>query len=266
VLATVEPSNSEMPTLKPAQAQQATNAVMVQPQEQPAGFVWPTADIASNMQSRQLSVAEWIYDGWQYSDQQRYKEALDAWQRGLNSMTDAQLLATLGAYSMLENAIEQLQQIGRDQKVFIVRSNMNGRDIYYVLSARQVPADIGERQVKLASLKKAAGITGKLLACESGKFKSTLTPRAPAAPDLLTASEPQSFTINRFDLSGNKLLSTDFILINLREYYGDGRTIRDIKRIKRDVINLYHMSGYSKVKVNLVQLALNETVTIQIDE
>jgi len=145
-----------------------------------------------------------------------------------------------------------------------------------------VPVDIYERQEKLDTLKKAAGISGFLLACESKKFKSgpiadnhfanvklqeATPPRQKSSgANVWAAIESQSFTINRFEVSGNSLLPTDFILISLREYYGDEKTRSDIKQIRRDIISLYRMSGYSRVKVKLPQQMDEETVGIQIDE
>ncbi|NWF36829.1 POTRA domain-containing protein [Mariprofundus sp. KV] len=225
---------------------------------------------------------EWINDGWHYFEQQDYATALLKWQRGLNGLNGDRLLATLGAFSQLGNAVNRLQKIGPDHNAIIIRSSMNGRDIYYVLSATEVPVDIFDRQEQLKSLKKAAGISGFLLACESKKFRSgpisdnhfaniklyrNITPtKKVVARDIWTAIESQSFTINRFEVSGNKLLPTDFILISLRDYYGDERSRSDINQIRNDVISLYQMSGYSKVKVNLPKQVDNDTIAIQIDE
>jgi len=240
----------------------------------------------SGTELEQVSIAagdpEWIEEGWFYFEQMDYATALLKWQRGLNTLNGDRLLATLGAFSQLGNAVNRLHKIGPDHQAMIIRSNMNGRDIYYVLSASYVPADIFERQEELATLKKAAGIPGFLLACESKKFKSgplsdnhfanlklyrNIAPlKKTVARDIWTAIESHSFTINRFEVSGNKLLPTDFILISLRDYYGDERSRSDIKQIRNDVISLYQMSGYPKVKVNLPKQVDSDTIEIQIDE
>ena len=235
-----------------------------------------------NRASLEAGNPDWIDEGWQYFEQQDYATALLKWQRGLNGLSGDRLLATLGAFSQLGNAVNRLQKVGPEHKAMIIRSNMNGRDIYYVLSASHVPADIFDRQEQLKSLKKAAGISGFLLACESKKFRSgpisdnhfaniklyrNITPaKKVVARDIWTAIESQSFTINRFEVSGNKLLPTDFILISLRDYYGDERPRSDIKQIRNDVISLYQMSGYAKVKVNLPEQVDGDTIAIQIDE
>ena len=267
--------------LKQVATNHAISVTLKQKAEEKAIEVAQKKSDEEKMRAR-ISTTRWIKDGWQHNENHAYGDALLSWQRGLNSLPDNQLLATLGAFSQLGNAINRLKKIGHDHNAFIIRSNMNGRDIYYVLSARQVPADIYERQEKLETLKEAAGIAGFLLACESKKFKSgpiaenhfanvklyegSAPRRKSTSANLWAAVESKSFTINRIEVSGNSLLPTDFILISLREYYGDERTRSDIKQIRRDIISLYRMSGYSQVKVKLPQQMDDETVGIQINE
>jgi len=85
-------------------------------------------------------------------------------------------------------------------------------------------------------------------------------------PTIKAAPPSNQFSINRFEISGNMLVPTDTILINLRDYYGSKKNRSDLKRIRRNVINLYHILGYYGVRIKVPSTIEDETVFIHINE
>lgn len=274
-------STQEKSAVSTTEVQKRSNNPSREQLNQQAHTAVNSAEVKPSRSLNTEASIEWIKEGWFHFNISSYADALLIWQRGLNQMPDERLLATLGAFSQLGNALNQLQNIGSEHHAFIIRSNMNGREIFYVLSASNIDSDIYVRQEKLASLKRAAGISKLLLAIESKKFKSApisdnhfaniklykkIRPVQKAETNIWKVIESNSFTINRFEVTGNKLLPTDYILISLRDYYGDKKTRSDMKQIRSDVINLYQMSGYSRVKVNLPKQLAEDTIEIRINE
>jgi len=204
------------------------------------------------------------------------QQALEIWQKGVNQLADKRLLASLGVYAHFSYAVDKLKQVGPSYGAFIIRRNQHGRMLFYVLSMRQVAVDRNQRQLDLADLKQAAGITGILLAVEAGTIKlhpvptnyfsdttakpvlnnTTLTTDTIAVPET-------SFSINRFEIIGNQHISTDIILMSLRDFYGSDKTRADLQSIKKQIIEIYRMSKIYHVQVSTPQL-VDDTVRITI--
>jgi len=174
--------------------------------------------------------------------------------------------------------VDKLKQVGPSNGAFIVRRNQQGRMLYYVLSTRLVAVDRSQRQLDLTDLKHAAGITGVLLAVEAGTIKLQPVPtdyfsETSARPVLNnttpttdTMAVPEaSFSINRFEISGNQHISTDIILMSLRDFYGSDKTPADLQSIKKQIIETYRISKIYHVQVLSPQL-VDDTVRITIRE
>ncbi len=221
---------------------------------------------------------EWVAAGWQQISANHDDQSLAIWQKGVNQLDDKRLLASLGVYAHFPYAVDKLKQVGPSNGAFIVRRNQQGRMLYYVLSMRQVPVERSKRQLELADLKQAAGITGTLLAVEAGTIKLQPVPtdyfsKAIAKPVLkkttpttVTMATPEnSFSINRFEISGNQHISTDIILMSLRDFYGSDKTPADLQSIKNQIIEIYRMSKIYNVQVSTPQL-VDDTVRFTIRE
>jgi len=222
---------------------------------------------------------EWVDVGWQQINTGQYDKALATWQQGINQLDDQRLLASVGVYAHFPYAIDQLKQIGPAFDAFIIRREQNARLLYYVLSTRQVPTDRNSRQLVLADLKQAAGITDILIAVQAKDIKLNPVPtdylsKTTMKPDrhitkpasILMATLPNIFSINRFEISGNQHISTDIILMNLSDFYGSGKTHADLELIKKQVLETYHMAKIYNVKIKTPHLIDDDTVHITIRE
>jgi len=231
--------------------------------------------------AEQQDRSAWIESGWQHIQKNRVSSAMRSWQQGVNKLDDKQLLGSLGLFSDFSNAIRRLKQAGRDEKVFIVRQPLKQGWYYHLLTAQPIEKDIEHRQIVMAALKKTVGIEGKLLANEAAKFKS----HSAATYELVNKTDERdeetveledyqpiivmdadTFTINSFEVKGNKQVSTDIILMSLRDYYGSERTDSDLKSIRRQVIDTHHISRVYNIKVKRPILIDEDTVLITITE
>jgi len=220
----------------------------------------------------------WVDAGWQQIASGHYRKALSIWQQGVNDMPDHRLLASIGVYARFPYALEQLKQAGQPYGVLIVRHHQHGRIFYYVLSTRQISADRSKRQSRQADLKQAAGINDMLLAVEAKRLKVQPVPtdyfskivakpvrsmKTPAT--VILAAPASSFSINRFEINGNQHISTDVILMSLRDFYGAGRTRSDLTRISDQLMETYRAAKLYNVHIATLQL-LDDTVQITILE
>lgn len=220
--------------------------------------------------------AEWVDQGWRSLDRNRYADALYYWQKGLNRLDPMQPVCVAGAFSQLGYAIERAEAIGRQRGAFIIRPDYIGQGYFTVLVA-------DTERYRPTRLKAETGIREGFYIAASGRFQSgnfsgnpytdvaLHTPVNHTALHLHPATysptpAPDAFTINRFEVSGNKLLPTDLILISLRDYYVGEHSTTDIDHIRRTVIDLYEMSGYSHVRIGLPHKLESDTVEINIDE
>jgi len=225
---------------------------------------------------------DWVNAGWRQIAASHHDKALAIWQQGVNQLDDKRLLASIGVYAHFPYAIAQLKTVGPGFGAFIARRQQQGRTLYFVLSVRQTPADKKIRQLLLADLKQAAGISGPLLAAAAGTFKphsksTDLTPPVPthaarkspqtARPGSDGATEPAiAFSINRFEISGNKLVSNDTLLMGLGEFYGAAKTRSDLTSIRNRIVEVYRLAGVGNVRVSKPQLVHDDTVQITIQE
>ncbi len=236
---------------------------------------------------------EWIDSGWQHINAGQYIKALETWQQGINQLDDKRLLASVGVYAHFPYAIAQLKQVGPDFGALIVRRILNDRLLYFVLSTRHVSANRSKRQLALADLKQAAGITDILIAVEAstiklhpvptdylsisivkpvlhaGKAEKTIgekSARTAHRPATSPSSEVvNSFSINRFEINGNHHITTDIILMGLSDFYGSGKSQSDLKSIQNQVLEIYRMSGFYNMRVSTPQL-VDDTIHINILE
>jgi len=223
----------------------------------------------------------WIEQGWNQIEQGRISSAMSNWQQGLNSLDDKQLLGSLGVFSELPNALARLKQAGRDEKSFILRQPHKQGWRYHLLTAQPIERDLEHRQITMAVLKTRIGITGKLLANEASKFKKhpvtsdhhiktavtqNIEREEPENYQPIIALDPDTFTINSFEVKGNKRVSTDIILMSLRDYYGSERTDSDLKSIRRQVIDTHNISRVYNISVKNPILIDEDTVLITITE
>ncbi|PJA31699.1 MAG: hypothetical protein CO187_07995 [Zetaproteobacteria bacterium CG_4_9_14_3_um_filter_53_7] len=237
----------------------------------------------------------WTDAGWQQMQQKDNATAMNIWQQGVNTLPDKQLLGSLGTFSGFANALDTIERAGREEHVFIIRTAGRHGWVYNALTAQPITRDIEMRQLEMAALKQRVGIEDKLLANEAGKFKQkpaadyaltiqpaaagqhvkttalvakrTYSPRSSAAayqPIMAVAST--SFTINSFEVEGNKRVSTDTILLSLRDYYGSDKTSSEFRDIKRQIIDIYNMEHVYNVKVNTPRFIEDDTVLISITE
>jgi len=217
----------------------------------------------------------WIQSGWQQIASGHHRQALSIWQQGVNQIPDRQLLASIGVYAHFPYALAQLKQVGPSYDAFIIRHKQRESVLYYVLSARRVPSSLSKRQRLLGDLKRAAGISDTLLAIEAKKLKTETLPTdhfsTPARKSMppttaITATAAANFSINRFDISGNRHLSTDAILISLSDFYGPGKKHSDLTSIRNQVMETYHRAGIYSVRIAMPQLINDDTVQISIEE
>ncbi len=225
------------------------------------------------------SVLPWVDAGWSELQNDNTTAALNVWQQGTNNLPDKQLLGFLGAYSSLDNAIDTIKRAGQNENVFIVRNSAKGKLYYYALTAQAFAKDMAIRQVEMSVLKERLGIHGKLLANEARKFKQGYITSEPLLvhnktskkvaekkqqPILAVADE--SFTINSFEVKGNKRVSTDTILLSLRDYYGSEKSPSEFKNIRRQIMDIYNMERVYNVKINTPRFIEEDTVLISITE
>jgi len=220
----------------------------------------------------------WVDAGWSQMQNDNMNAALNAWQRGINNLPDKQLLGFLGAFSSLDNAVDTIKRAGKNENVFIVQSYGKNKLYYYALTAQPFTEDLAIRQVEMLFLKERLGIHGKLLANEARKFKQGYVADIPQIvhnkPSKKAAQEQQqiiavadeSFTINSFEVKGNKRVSTDTILLSLRDYYGPEKSPSEFKNIRRQIIDIYNMERVYNVKVNTPRFIEEDTVLISITE
>lgn len=234
------------------------------------------------------SPPDWLTRGWQQLDSYDVNQALQTWQIGLNDLPDNRLLVSLGVFAKQENAVAKVKQIGRQQQLFIAIRHI-GKPLYYVLSMRDVPTDFESRQTSLAGLKKAAHISSRLLALASVNFKNRLIPEH--YPEVLTSkpttrmaipdgsrdllSQPSTEKplttenyppINRVEISGNQQVSTDTIILELRDFFDMKNSPANQALIKRRVADLYHDTGLHHARINIPAGILDDTVRISIHE
>ncbi len=236
----------------------------------------PLSSMAEASTAKTAIPDTWIQSGWQQIASGHRQQALALWQQGVNRLPDRRLLASIGVYAHFPYALEQLKQVGLANDAFIIRRQQGERVLYYVLSARQTPASRNRRQRLLSDLKQAAGITGILLAVEAGKLKTAAATPHVATPApvrkamqpiaSITAMPASSFSINRFEISGNRRISTDAILINLSDFYGPGKKHSDLTSVRNQILELYHSAGIAGVHIAMPQLVNNDTVRIRIKE
>ncbi|TLS66264.1 hypothetical protein FE236_00730 [Mariprofundus erugo] len=217
----------------------------------------------------------WLLKGWEQIDQFNTDEALRTWQQGINALDDHRLLASLGVFSKQENALTKIKQIGREQQVFIAL-RQRGKALYYVLSALPVPADVQARQTALAELKQAAHISSKLLAVSPADFKNpdiqdhfpeiifTSPAKAAHAPASPTADSTP--LINRFEVTGNQQISTDTIIMELREFFDMPNSSETRNLIRLTVAALYRDTGMEHIGIDIPADTADETVRIHITE
>lgn len=226
-------------------------------------------------QNAEATTAPWLLNGWEMIDQFNTDEALRRWQQGVNQLDDHRLLASLGVFSKQENALTKIKQIGREQQVFIAL-RQHGKQLYYVLSALPVPADVEARQSALAKLKQSAHITSKLLAVSPADFKSPDIPAhfpeiifTPSAKSALSPATPATDgvpLINRFEITGNQLISTDTIIMELREFFDMHNSPQTRNLIRLTVAALYRDTGMEHVGIDIPADTSDETVRIHITE
>ena len=230
----------------------------------------------------------WLDNGWKKLDAGEHNAALRIWQQGVNAMPESRLLPSVGVFAHFPYALEQLKQIGPGFGAFLVRHEKQGRMLYFVLSTRPLPLDRKQRQQSLADLKQAAGVTGVLVGESAGTFRLepvpvnffTLKQTRPSPKPVparrletktIKASQPAikidaPFIINRFAITGNKHITTDMILMSLRDFYGRDKTKRDLQLIRDRVRMLYHGEGMTHVQVRMPQPVDEESVQITILE
>lgn len=223
--------------------------------------------------------SDWIEHGWKHIQENNIDSAISIWQRGVNTLDNKQLLGSLGSFASLPNALAMLKRAGRNEKAFIIRQPHSGNWRYRLLTAQAIEKNIETRQIRMAALKASLAIKGKLLANEALKFKNsgtgnarpkqTVAKRTPAAVNeeqLIMALDPETFTINSFEVKGNKRISTDIILMSLKDYYGSEKTDSDLKNIRRQVIDTHNLSRIYNIKVKKPILIAEDTVLITITE
>ncbi len=233
------------------------------------------------------SAPDWLIRGWQQLDSYDVDQALQTWQIGLNDLPDNRLLVSLGVFAKQENAVAKIKQIGRRQQLLIAIRHI-GKPLYYVLSMRDVPTDTESRQASLADLKKAAHINSRLLALASVNFKNRLIPEH--YPEVLTSepttriatpdkrhedSQPSTEKplttenyppINRVEVTGNQQVSTDTIILELRDFFDMRNSPANQTLIKRRVSDLYHDTGLHHARIDIPAGILDDTVRISIHE
>jgi len=141
----------------------------------------------------QIPAVAWVEAGWdqlgKQSNDQQIDEALKQWQLGVDQLPAEQLLAFAGVYRQLPDAVKQLRRIGRAQQAFIVSAPFRGGEAYYVMSARQVPADHGQRATALASLAEAIGNGAMVSANAAARFQAAALSQAGDEPEVSQSAE-----------------------------------------------------------------------------
>jgi len=232
----------------------------------------------------------WLTRGWEQIDIYDIDRAMQIWQIGLNELQDKRLLVSLGVFAKQENAVARIKQLGREQLVFIAIRHI-GKPLYYVLSMRDVAADPALRQEDLAELKQIANITSRLLTMASVNFKNRLilehypelfsskpvyipnresnretaqpSPADQALPEEAGADLP---VISRLEISGNQQVSTDTIILELREFFDMKNSSANRTRIRQSIVQLYHDIGLNHVSINIADAMHDGTVNIAIQE
>jgi len=115
---------------------------------------------------------DWLKLGWGRIGANDTEAALAVWQQGVNRMPAERLLAFIGVYSGISNAVKQLKRIGLAEKALILHADFKGKKAYYLLSAQDVPADHALRREKLASLYKVMQEPATVFANAAGKFQT----------------------------------------------------------------------------------------------
>ncbi|GAV19519.1 hypothetical protein MMIC_P0453 [Mariprofundus micogutta] len=228
--------------------------------------------------SAERAVLPWVDTGWSQLQSGEINQALSTWQQGLNNLPDKQLLGSLGTFSNLDYAIARIKRAGVDENVFMISYSGSSSQMYYVLTAQSIARNMDIRQTEMAVLKERVGMHGKLLANEAQKFKTGKTTnkalharmptskKSTAKQQAILAVEESTFTINSFEVKGNKRVSTDTILLSLRDYYGSEKTPSEFNSIRRQIIDIYNMQRVYNVKVNRPQFIEDDTVLISITE
>lgn len=201
----------------------------------------------------------WLVEGWQQIEQGDADAALAIWQQGVNALPNSQLLAFLGVYSKIPAAMEQLKRIGLAEKAIILRSNLKGKQAYFVMSARDIPSDKSIRREKLASLFQASQITGMIYANVAAKFQTE-------AHIIVPTSKTGTFTINRFNIIGNTLIADEILQKMLKFYTGNNKTRGDLIAAKKAILRLYHEKGYEMIAVGLPRNIKGGTIPLRIFE
>jgi len=268
-------------TLLAKSAQRLKNAVI-------AEDIKPLPNVAPS--SAGASPPHWLSQGWEQVDTYDIDQALQIWQIGINELQDKRLLVSLGVFAKQENAVARMKQIGRAQLVFIAIRHI-GKPLYYVLSMRDVAADPGIRQRELSELKQAASITSRLLTMASVNFKNRLilehypelfsstpayipnsesnskkpepSPADQALPETAGADQP---SISRLEISGNQQVSTDTIILELREFFDMKNSSANRTMIRQSITQLYHDIGLNHVSINIADAMHDGTVNIEIQE
>ncbi len=115
---------------------------------------------------------DWVKRGWRDLKRDNIETAMTTWQQGVNRLPSNQLLAFVGVYTQRSAASKQLKRLGLAEKAIIIRAKLNGKQAFYVLSARHVPSDKTLRREKLASLYKALHTSGTIFANAARKFQT----------------------------------------------------------------------------------------------
>jgi len=203
--------------------------------------------------------ANWIAQGWQQLEKNNSDAALVIWQQGVNKLPSQQLLAFLGVYTQMPAAVRQLKRAGLAEKAIILQSDFKGKKAYYVMSARNVPADKSMRREKLASLHEAIHTTSTLYANAVGKFQTEV-------PVTAIIPESNTFTIKTFNIIGNTLIADAVFQETLKYYTGNNKTREDLIAAKQAILRLYRDEGYEMVAVGLTRKITGNTIPIRVFE
>jgi len=194
----------------------------------------------------------WIDEGWNQLEQKHQNKAIDAWQRGVDSIADDYLLIQLGVYMRRSEALDMLKRAGRQEQAIVLRAPFKGRTGYYVLSPRTVASNAVIRHQQLASLREAIGATEYLYGNGAHKFKHGKSKslsevvsfgQVKEGPGILDAA-PRSFTMRSFILHDNTLISDEAIQAQIKPFLGPGKTRKDMVAAGKAINKLYRSRGY----------------------
>ncbi|MDX8406025.1 MAG: hypothetical protein R8K50_07730 [Mariprofundus sp.] len=225
----------------------------------------------------------WFNQGWQKLNGGKTDQAMQIWQIGLNELEDNQLFISLGVFAKLDNAVAKARKIGAGHKILIAMRH-TGKELYYVLSMNTLSADKSARQLNLATLQEASGITSSLLSIAAANFKNHLI--LSHYPEVITAAAPLSTEekaianadpgasearsdqplIGHFDISGNQQISTDVIILELAEFFDMANSQVNHGLIKQRIKTLYHDTGMNHVSIDIPEEVFDESVKIKIME